>query len=204
MNRWIGGLGHDLGHAFGLPHPPACEDANPATTCPDGALTSTGYASYPNTYLLPSDKSILETSPFFHHDLPNPPADTTPPTPVRLTAKPTRGKLRSIRVAFSESMNSAVANASSYVLVSAGNDGRFGTRDDRRVRLGSARYVAATQTVDLTLRRPVRFNRRFQLTIRSGAGPADLTGNLLDGDADGRPGGDYVSRFSRRGSLGKK
>jgi hypothetical protein len=63
--RWVGGLGHELGHAFGLPHPPACEDSDPATICPSDALLWLGYITYPNTYLLVGDKMTLRANPFF-------------------------------------------------------------------------------------------------------------------------------------------
>lgn len=62
--RWIGGLGHELGHAFGLPHPPGCDQG----TCSEEAARSLmylGYASYPDTYFLDEDKAQLEASPFF-------------------------------------------------------------------------------------------------------------------------------------------
>ncbi len=62
--RWVGGLGHELGHAFGLPHPPGCEQGE----CAEEARLSlmfAGYALYPDTYLLDEDKARLEASPFF-------------------------------------------------------------------------------------------------------------------------------------------
>ncbi len=55
-NRWVGGGGHELGHAFGLPHP---ANENPR------AIMWTGYASYPNCILQQEDKDILNASPFF-------------------------------------------------------------------------------------------------------------------------------------------
>ena len=66
---WIGGLAHELGHVFNLPHPPGCE--NDDWTDPhDFALMCTGYFyEYPATYLTEEDKAHLRASPFFHHRL---------------------------------------------------------------------------------------------------------------------------------------
>ena len=62
LGRWTGGLGHELGHAFGLPHPPGCDEDSP--TCDIDALMWLGYVSYPNTYLRDDEKAILLASPF--------------------------------------------------------------------------------------------------------------------------------------------
>ena len=80
LGRWIGGLGHELGHALRLPHPPGCYQWDPVTTCDDmeaSSLMHIGYVSYPNTYLLPDDKEVLIRSHFLNPDLeplPAPPA----------------------------------------------------------------------------------------------------------------------------------
>ena len=63
VGRYIGGAGHELGHAFGLPHPPGC-DANGAA-CDHRALMWSGYSAYPDTYLRDDDKQKLAASPFF-------------------------------------------------------------------------------------------------------------------------------------------
>ena len=62
VTRWIGGIGHELGHVLGLPHPPGCDDGLP--TCDRAALMHSGYETYPDTYLRPDDKQVLWRSPF--------------------------------------------------------------------------------------------------------------------------------------------
>jgi hypothetical protein len=63
INRYIGGAAHELGHGFGLPHPPGCDAGEP--TCDFGALMWSGYAAYPFTYLRSDEKSVLAGSPMF-------------------------------------------------------------------------------------------------------------------------------------------
>jgi hypothetical protein len=66
VNRWIGGLGHELGHALNLPHPPGCDSG----ACTGGqyaynSLMYIGYSIYPNTYLLDENKPTLMATGFF-------------------------------------------------------------------------------------------------------------------------------------------
>ena len=66
--RWIGGLGHEGGHAFGLPHPPGCDQGLPS--CDSKALMWLGFYDYPNTYLRPDEIDTLKRSPFFLPGMP--------------------------------------------------------------------------------------------------------------------------------------
>lgn len=66
ISRWIGGLGHELGHTLGLPHPASCDPVY-TSECPTDALMWTGYITYPDTYLLAEDKALLASSPFLQH-----------------------------------------------------------------------------------------------------------------------------------------
>lgn len=58
--RWIAGLGHEVGHAFGLPHP------SDTVKDSDAIMWLGIYGKYPKrTYLTAADKKILMRSPFF-------------------------------------------------------------------------------------------------------------------------------------------
>ena len=60
VKRWIAGLGHELGHAFGLAHP---QDTQKHA---DAIMWMGIYGKYPDqTYLTDEDKGILMKSPFF-------------------------------------------------------------------------------------------------------------------------------------------
>ncbi len=61
---WVGGLAHELGHAFGLPHPPGCDEG--LETCDWDAMMQLGYTKYPDTYLTDADVAALKASPWFY------------------------------------------------------------------------------------------------------------------------------------------
>ena len=62
VTRWIGGLGHELGHALELSHPAECDAG--LSTCDFDALMHLGYTKYPNAHLRADDKRVLWRSPF--------------------------------------------------------------------------------------------------------------------------------------------
>lgn len=56
LERWFGGLGHELGHCFNLAHPGEAQAQ---------ALMQFGYIIYPKTYFTPADLKLLAGSGFF-------------------------------------------------------------------------------------------------------------------------------------------
>jgi hypothetical protein len=54
MNRWYGGMVHELGHAFGLPD----------STSTDGTPMSASFYSYPNTHFSQAQKDRLLNGPY--------------------------------------------------------------------------------------------------------------------------------------------
>jgi hypothetical protein len=95
-----------------------------------------------------------------------------------------------------------------YSLQAAGNDQRFGTTDDLLFGIAYASYNATDDTVTLHMATPIRCNSFIRLTINQSTdnpsvpvGVADTSGNLLDGNYDGRPGGVFVATFARGKQL---
>ena len=57
ISRWIGGLAHEVGHTFNIPHPPGCEAGLPG--CDAAALMWQGYIAYPATYFSAIERTRL-------------------------------------------------------------------------------------------------------------------------------------------------
>lgn len=119
------------------------------------------------------------------------PADTTGPTVARVDRLGFHARPTMLVLTFSEAIDPArVPNLANYRLVGPGG---------RVVALRSATYDATARTVTLAPRRLLPLRRAFRLTVNgsTAAGLIDLAGNLLDGDRDGRPGGDFRISITR-------
>src|SRR5688500_15494659 len=97
------------------------------------------------------------------------------------------------------------ANTAAYRIVRVTkerNDGFFGDgsidRDTDRIKLAAASYDPATNAVTLTVENPFEVRRSFKsIRVIATGQRAVLTadGTPIDGDGDGRPGGDVVVRY---------
>jgi hypothetical protein len=85
-----------------------------------------------------------------------------------------------------------------YRLVFAGPDHRFGTRDDRAIRIRYVRYHATSDTVTIRPAHRLPLRQRYQLTILGTppAGLMDTAGFFLDGVGTGQQGSNYVTVIS--------
>ncbi|MFO0907367.1 MAG: Ig-like domain-containing protein [Isosphaeraceae bacterium] len=94
---------------------------------------------------------------------------------------------------------SRAVDLSAYRLLTAGRDGRFGTRDDGSVAFVSASYDAATHTVTLAPKQRLSLWQPYRLIVK-GTGSASVTdihGNPLDGQNVGGSGSDYQATVTR-------
>ena len=92
---------------------------------------------------------------------------------------------------------SQAQSLTAYQLVMAGRDKTFGTKDDKNVKLASATYNALAYTVTLIPKQAFNKTQLQQLRIKS-AFLSDSFGRPIDGNHDGQPGGDSISRFGPR------
>ena len=132
---------------------------------------------------------------------------TSGPTVLSLQPVLTTRGITSVVLTFSEPLDpSRAVNLLNYgySLQAAGKDQRFGTADDLLFGIASATYNASNDSITLRMANPIHCNSFIRLTINQSTdnvtvpvGVADTSGNLLDGNYDGRPGGVFTATFAR-------
>jgi hypothetical protein len=114
-----------------------------------------------------------------------------------------RHMVTQLDVTFSGPVNAAQAeNTGIYRLAYAGKGGSSTARIAATVKLRSASYSAATDSVTLTPRRPFALKAQaLQLEIdgTSPSGLQDIVGRYLDGAGNGKAGSDAVVTISKNG-----
>jgi parallel beta-helix repeat protein len=114
------------------------------------------------------------------------------PVVTDVTPSESGGLIRSIVISFSTTLNPARAQKKANYQIQrlGGAGGRPG-----RVPIGVVLYDPSLRTVTLTLARAMPSGTQLRLRVSGSArsGLTDLAGNLLDGDANGTPGGDFTT-----------
>jgi uncharacterized repeat protein (TIGR01451 family) len=118
---------------------------------------------------------------------------------VQIVAPQAQGIVfNSIVVTFNKELDPTRAqNLRNYVLISAGADGRLGTRDDVKILIASATYTTGVRTVTLIPAQALLISGLYRLKIsgQTPRGVTDTEGQLLSGNSSGRPGGTFAARF---------
>jgi hypothetical protein len=122
-----------------------------------------------------------------------PPPPIPPPQPTGISFAKRRGLIQSFSVGFSHAMDAATFSRDAFRITLAGRDKKFGTRDDKAVKVKNVAYDPTNRTVHLQPKGPSLSARsRYQLTILDGYLKGS-DGKTLDGDRNGTPGGPFVA-----------
>ncbi|MBI5618467.1 MAG: tandem-95 repeat protein, partial [Gammaproteobacteria bacterium] len=127
--------------------------------------------------------------------------DHTAPQVVNVSQLPANGgttaaAFSSLQIDFSETLDGISARSpANYDLLAAGADGLFGTPDDTHIALKPG-YSFPETNLTLQLVNGVLAEGTYRLTLSGTLGIFDTAGNLLDGNADGTGGDDYVREFT--------
>jgi hypothetical protein len=105
------------------------------------------------------------------------------------------GQIAQISLTFDKEINTTDANsAANYELRAAGPDNIFGNSDDVIIAVHPS-YLPGSKTVALIFDAPLATGH-YRLTVFGNRSVHDLSGNQIDGDANGQVGGDYVRIFT--------
>jgi RHS repeat-associated protein len=127
------------------------------------------------------------------------PPDKAPPRVTSFLTTKKGNALSTMVVGFSEAMaRKGILSLRWYRLISAGKDGRFGTKDDKVLALGTVVYDQAKRQAKLTPKGRVALNQPLELIVRGSGAITDLALNALDGNGDHKPGGDFIGRFGTK------
>jgi hypothetical protein len=116
-----------------------------------------------------------------------------------ITRKVAKGQVQQYEVQFSAPLlASSATNKIAYRLViSAGKDKKFGTRDDKVVKIKSVAYDASSNMIKLKPATRVRPGQKLTIVILDSL-VRDAQGTPIDGDGDGKPGGTLVRSLSTK------
>ena len=101
-------------------------------------------------------------------------------------------------------LNAGEARATAtYRLATAGKGGSFTAKNATVLKLKSATYNSTTDSVTLTLKKPLKLTKTVQLLVEGtgSSGLEDSFGRLIDGADNGQPGSNAISLLSKGGGA---
>ncbi len=132
---------------------------------------------------------------------------TLPPPPPLVTLEAVhvvtnkKHLVQSIQIGFSGAVNASQAVSTAIFELIHSTKGKFVPLKKNMVKVKSAAYSAATDTVTLTLKKPLKLTSPLELVVVGTApsGLQDSTGRLIDGNHDGQSGGNAVAVIKKSG-----
>ena len=147
-----------------------------------------------------SSPSATQTITVVNTPPPPPPSLVTVTSIKDVTNK--KHQVTEILVTFSDAVNAAEAdNLATYRLATAGKKGSFTAKNAKVIKLKSASYDAADNTVALTPKKAFALTKAVQLEVDGlpPSGLQDSIGRYIDGGHNGTAGGNAVAIISRGG-----
>jgi hypothetical protein len=125
-----------------------------------------------------------------------------PPLVTMISVQPVtnqKHEVTRIIVVFSGDLNAGKATSlATYRLAAAGKKGSFTAKNSQVIKLKSAVYNPANDSVTLTVKKAFALRKPVQLLVHGGL-LRDRWGRLIDGNHDGQPGGNAVAVLRRSG-----
>ncbi len=139
------------------------------------------------------------------HNAPPPPPPPPPPLVTMTGVQEVMNKkhqVKKLSVIFSGPLSDALAGETSiYRLATPGKKGSYTAKNAGIIKLKSAMYTSAVDTVTLTPKTPFTLAKPVQLVV-SGTGASglrDTYGRLIDGDDNGQAGSNAVAILTKKG-----
>ncbi len=133
--------------------------------------------------------------------------NTPPPAPPLVTlesvhvVKNKKHLVQGIQVGFSGAVNASQAVSTAIYELINSTKGKFVPLKKNMIKVKAAVYSAATGTVTLTLKKPLKLTKPLELVVQGTApsGLQDSVGRLIDGNHDGQSGGNAVAVIKKAG-----
>ena len=102
----------------------------------------------------------------------------------------------SIEITFNRDVLASSVSVASFDLVASGGDGSFADGNELQTNIAATAVSGSAVTLDLTGATGGNDVYQLRIVADGGAPITDISGVVLDGDADGNAGGEFITTFS--------